>query len=707
MKNRPSSHTAPIPCAAIDSIPPSVGQPFPSIFRYSISARDRLTFDAMIDLIDIRKSFGSRVLFAGVNLRINPRDRLGLVGPNGTGKTTLFRVILGEIGADSGRVEIQKNLRIGYLPQEVHPSGAGTMGLADYCVDKARGVGALLRDKAACLAELDALGHGHDSDEIHVSLAKKLAWIDDRLLAADADHMPARARAILVGLGFEPADVDRPLNSLSGGLLMRVELARLLLDEPDLLLLDEPTNHLDLEGILWFEEYLTSFKGSVVMIAHDRQFLNRTVTHVVEVGPNGATDFGGDPSLPVYDRYVEERARWVELQWKRYEEQQQRIAEMEDYIARNRARLSSASAAQSRMKALEKIERMEPPGSLKKVHFRFPVPPRTPDLALSVEDVTRQYGDRVVFRDLNLRLHRGERMCLIGLNGAGKSTLLRLCAGRTAADAGRVVVPDNVGVGYFAQDSYEILNPDRTVEQTMLEVADFSTAPHVRSILGAFLFSDDDYDKKVVSLSGGEKARLILARLLLQPFGILVLDEPTNHLDIASREILESAMKQHTGAVIFTTHDRRFMDNVATTTVELKDGKATRWEGNYSYYLSKTGGLLAPPADARREPDQGAAPRRSAERDRRRDEAERRNRLYRMLKPLRDRVEAFEKRISDLEAELEIVEDELVSPSLYEDLERARQVSEKARDLRATLDTVFDEWTAAAEELSARELEES
>ena len=661
----------------------------------------------MIDLIDVKKSFGSRVLFSGVNLRVNPRDRLGLVGPNGTGKTTLFRIITGEISPDAGRVETMKNVRLGYLAQEVHPSSAGGMGLADYIVQNARGAGRLMREKADCLAALEALGHGDEHDAAHVSLAKKLAHIDDRLLAIDADHMPGKARSILVGLGFAPEDVDRPMNSMSGGLLMRVELARLLLDEPDVLLLDEPTNHLDLEGILWFEDYLSSFKGAVVMIAHDRQFLNRTVTHVVEVGPNGATDFGGDPSLPVYDRYVEERAKWVELQWKRYYEQQERIAEMEDYIARNRARLSSASAAQSRMKALDKIDRMEPPGSLKKVHFKFPTPPRTPDLALSVEDVTRRYGERVVFRDLNLRLHRGEKMCLIGLNGAGKSTLLRLCAGIAKPDEGRVAVLDTVKVGYFAQDSYEILNPESTVEKTMLEVADFNTAPHVRSILGAFLFSDDDYDKKVVTLSGGEKARLVLARLLLQPFGVLVLDEPTNHLDIASREILESAMLQHTGAVIFTTHDRRFMDNVATATVELKDGQATRWEGNYSYYLSRTGGLLAQPAEQKRETDQGAAQKRAADRDRKRDEAERRNRMYRILKPLRDRVESYEKQISALETELKVVEDELVSPNLYEDLDRARVVSEQARDLRARLDTIFDEWTAAAEELTRKEQAET
>ncbi|HOA14671.1 MAG TPA: ATP-binding cassette domain-containing protein, partial [Myxococcota bacterium] len=666
-----------------------------------------LTFCAMLDLFDIRKSFGSRTLFSGVNLRVNPRDRLGLVGPNGTGKTTLFRIILNEISPDSGRVEVQKNIRMGYLAQEVHPSHAGTMGLAEYCVLNARGVGPLQKERAACVAELERLGHDNDNDAAHVALAKRLAHVEDRLLAVDADHMPGMARSILVGLGFAPEDVDRPMNTMSGGLLMRVELARLLLDEPDLLLLDEPTNHLDLEGILWFENYLSTYKGAVVMIAHDRQFLNRTVTHVVEVGPHGATDFGGDPSLPVYDRYVIERAKWVELQWKRYYEQQDRIAEMEDYIARNRARLSSASAAQSRMKALDKMERIQPPSDLKKVHFRFPPPPRIPDLALSVEDVTRRYGDRTVFSNLNLRLHRGERMCLIGLNGAGKSTLLRLCAGIARPDEGRVAVLDTVSVGYFAQDSYEILNPESTVEKSMMEVADFTTAPFVRHILGAFLFSDDDYDKKVVTLSGGEKARLVLARLLLQPFGILVLDEPTNHLDISSREILESAIMQHSGAIIFTTHDRRFMDNVATTTVELKDGQATRWEGNYSYYLSRTGGLLAQTVDQKREINEVAAQKRAADRDRKRDEAERRNRLYRMLKPLRDRVESYEKQISTVEADLKVVEEELVSPTLYEDMDRARQVSQRAKELRDRLDSLFDEWTEAASELASREQSES
>lgn len=661
----------------------------------------------MLDLIDIRKSFGSRLLFSGVNIRINQRDRIGLVGPNGTGKTTLFRIILGEISADAGRIEIQKGIRLGYLQQEIHPSCAGDLGLVQFCVRNARGVGELLDRKAECLAELDRhmAAHGGDvHDDSHDAVVHRLAEIEDRLTAAEADAMPSKAMSILTGLGFGQDDLDRPLRTMSGGLLMRVELARLLLDQPDLLLLDEPTNHLDLEGILWFENYLQTFPGAVVMVAHDRFFLNRTVTKVVEVSRDGATDFGGNPKQPVYDRYVEERAKAMELAWKKYEEQLDKIKDIEDFIAKNRVRKDRAQVVQSRIRALEKVERLHPPEGVRNVRFKFPSPPRSPDLALSLEDVTRRYGARTVFEGLNLRLHRGERLALVGLNGAGKSTLLRLAAGVTVPDEGKVMLADNVKVGYFAQDQYEILNPDLTLEQTMLAVADLHTAPHVKSLLGAFLFGDDDYDKKVVSLSGGEKARLMLARILLQPFGILVMDEPTNHLDIASREVLERALKEHSGAIIFTTHDRRFMDNVASAVVEIRDGQAARYEGNYTYYVSRTGGLTAQTeAQPVSESDAASAARRNQDRERKRDEAERRNRLYRLLKPLRDKVEKFEQKITALETELHKVEEELVSPDLYEDLDRARVVGDQARELRLKLDEVFDQWTAAAEELAALE----
>ena len=646
----------------------------------------------MLDLVDISKSFGSQKLFAGVSLRVGPRDRIGLVGPNGTGKTTLFRIMLGEVSPDTGRVEVKRGVRLGYLPQEVYPSLARDQALQDFCVREARGVGAMLDKRADCLARLDAGDH---------AAAHDLAEVEDHLRAADADSLPKEAEAVLLGIGFAHEDMVRPLRHLSGGLLMRAELARLLLDRPDLLLLDEPTNHLDLEGIVWFEQYLDSFRGAIVMVAHDREFLNRTVSRVVEVSRRGATDYGGNPNLTVYDRYVEERAKAVALAWKKFGEQQSFIEDQERFIQANKVRKDRAGVVQSRIRMLEKLPRLEAPEQVHNVRFKFPQPPRSPETVCSLEGIARRYGQRTVFQGLDLRLHRGEKLALVGVNGAGKSTLLRVIAGSVAPDEGERTVAAEIG--YFAQDQFEVLDATATAEQTILRVADASTAPHVRSVLGAFLFGDDDVDKKVASLSGGEKARLMLARLLLQPFGLLVLDEPTNHLDIASREVLERALRDHAGTVVFTTHDRRFMDMVSTAVLELRDGRVTRFEGNWSYYVTKR----APIGDAAPDRAQAAGrltpASREVEKAARREEAERRNRMYRILKPLRDEVAVVEAEIESAEAELRAVEEELVSPDLYQDIDRARLAGQRARELRARLDGLYERWSDAGDRLAEAE----
>ncbi|MBM4394738.1 MAG: ABC-F family ATP-binding cassette domain-containing protein [Deltaproteobacteria bacterium] len=658
----------------------------------------------MVELVDASKSFGSQVLFEHANLRVAPRDRVGLVGPNGTGKTTLFRILLGEMSPDSGRVETARGVRIGHLPQEIYPSTARDCTLIDFCCREARGIGALLDRQAECVRELETDG---GDPARHEAAVRRLAGIEDELHARDAASIRTEAESVLLGIGFPREDLDRPLRVLSGGLLMRAELARLLLDRPDLLLLDEPTNHLDLEGIVWFESYLDQFPGAIVMVAHDRQFLNRTVSRIVEVSRRGAVDYGGNPNLTVYDRYVEERAKALELAWKRYEEQVAFIEDQERFIQANKVRKDRAGVVQSRIRMLDKLERLEPPGSVRTVRFQFPQPARSPDLVLSLEGVTRRYGARTVFRGLDLRLLRGEKVALVGVNGAGKSTMLRLIAGITQPDEGERRLADRVEVGWFAQDQFEILKPDRTAEQSVLEVADYDTAPHVRGMLGAFLFRDDDVDKRVAALSGGEKARLMLARMLLRPCGLLVLDEPTNHLDIASREVLEKALRDHAGTIVFTTHDRRFMDNVATAVVELRDGRVVRYEGNYSYYASKVAEAAVPAAGDERPTDAGASrltpSSRQVEKAVRREEAERRNRMYRILKPLRDRVGACESQIEGLEVELRAVEAELTSRDLYKDIDRARATGQRAKDLRSRLDALYDEWTAAAGELEQAE----
>lgn len=644
----------------------------------------------MLELISVSKSFGAQHLFSNVNLRIGPQDRVGLVGQNGTGKTTLFRIMVSEVSPDHGTVEKKKGIRIGYLKQEVSPRNSSNDSMLDYCIKESRGIGKLLEERERLLKMVEG------GDEEHLL---RLSEVDEELHLLGADTIASEAKAVLMGLGFKEEELNRPMNTLSGGLLMRVELARILLSQPDILLLDEPTNHLDLEGILWFEEYLSSFKGAYVMVAHDREFLNRTVTRIVEVSNRGVIEYGGNSNLPIYDRYIEEREKAIRLAWKRYEEQQARIAEIEDFIARNRVRKDRAQVVQSRIRMLEKMERLEPPEQIKNIHFSFPQPSRGPDTVIELENISKRYGDKVVFKDLSLRIHRGEHIALVGVNGAGKSTLLKIVAGVIQPSGGRRLLGEKVTIGYFAQDQYEILDPNKTVYEEMMEVADAETAPHVRSMLGAFLFKEDDIDKKVASLSGGEKARLMLARLLIRPCILLVLDEPTNHLDIASREVLERALKDYKGAVVFTSHDRRFMDVIAQAVLEMKDGKLTRFEGNYSYYVSKTGSPK--PIQITRETK--GITKRDLEKARKREEAEQRNRIYRLLKPLKEKVALYEARIESLEKELRGLEEKMVSKDFYRDIGTALAVTQRAKEIRAELDKAYEDWTKAVDELERME----
>jgi ATPase subunit of ABC transporter with duplicated ATPase domains len=646
---------------------------------------------SLLSIDHLSMAFGAEKLLDDASFQLDPGERVCLIGRNGTGKTTLLRLLTGEVQPDSGDIWRQPGLRIATLAQELPADTTATA--FEIIASGLEGLGTLLAEYHEATHHL---AHTATPDGL-----QRLERLQHDLEARDGWRWQQRVETVISRLQL-PADI--PLAELSGGWRRRVLLGRALVGEPEVLLLDEPTNHLDLEGLVWFEEYIRGFQGAVVMVAHDREFLNRTVDRVVEVSVRGATDYGGNPNLTVYDRYVIERAKAIELAWKRYDEQQAYIQDQQEFIAANKVRKDRAAVAQSRMRMLDKLERLVPPEPVRRVRFHFPQPARSPDLVVGLDGVSRRYGAKIVFRGMDLRLHRGEKVAMVGVNGAGKSTLLRLVAGVAQPDEGSRHLADGVGVGYFAQDQYEVLKTDRTAHQHMLEIADYATAPHVRSILGAFLFGEDDIDKKVASLSGGEKERLMLCRLLLQPFGLLVLDEPTNHLDIASREVLECALKEHQGTILFTTHDRRFMDNVADAIIEMRDGRLTRYEGNYSYYVTKAAVPLPLQQDASNAQDAQLAPTvRDLDRDRKRDEAERRNRLYRILKPLKDRVAAFEARIEVLETQLRKVEEELVLPDLYSDIERARTIGLKAKDLRGQLDAMYDAWTGAAEELAQAE----
>ncbi|MFC1889526.1 ABC-F family ATP-binding cassette domain-containing protein [Thermodesulfobacteriota bacterium] len=647
----------------------------------------------MIHLSDVSKAFGPQVLFANVNLHIGPEDRIGLVGPNGSGKTTLFEIIEGHAGSDRGDVRRRKGLRIGYLRQEMSTRDGGIL-IRDV-IDSVRGLKALEEEKK----RLEEAMKDAPAEEAE-ALAKRHGEVEDRFSHLGGYQIEAEAREILHGLGFGDEDLRRPLRSFSGGWHMRIQLAKILLNHPDLLLLDEPTNHLDLESIRWLESYLLGFRGAYLIVAHDRTFLNRTIRRIIEVRQSGIREYPGD-----YDRYRVLQAEQEDLDVKRYNEQQARIRELEDFIARNRVRKDRARIVQGRIKQLEKIERLELPRRRKNLRFRFPAPPRSGNVVINLEGICKKYGKNEVFAGIDLSVLRGERIAVLGVNGAGKSTLLKILAGAVETDGGAKTIGTNVSYQYFAQHQLEALNPHNTVLKEIQSVADYETMPSVRGILGAFLFSGDEVDKPVDVLSGGEKSRLALAKMMLRRANLLVMDEPTNHLDIASREVLEGALRTYEGTLVFTSHDRSFIDTLASKVILVRDGRLHHYLGNYSDFEWKVG-------QESKEKERGAGAEgpetESTSRDRKREqkrlEAKRRNVLYRALKPLKKELEKIEARVSKGEARLEALETVLQDPSLAANTARLYELAGEHTDVKSDLEDAYRRWmkvTEGIEEIQA------
>src|SRR5438105_2207910 len=535
----------------------------------------------LIAFESIAKSFGGQVLFRDLSWRIAERERIGLVGPNGAGKTTLCRILAGLDDPDTGQVSRPRSTTVGYLPQEVAGAAAGSV-----LVEALSGfeeVWALERD-------MEDVGRALETAPSE-ALTERYGELQHRFEALGGYRLETGARTILSGLGFATDELHRPLAEFSGGWRMRAALARLLLLAPSLLLLDEPTNHLDLASLAWLENFLASYDGTVVVVSHDRYFLNRMVTSIADLTPEGLDVYPGD-----YDDFLVEREARRQLLEARARNQAKRIAEVERFIERFRYQATKARQVQSRVKMLERVERIELPGARRQVHFTFPEPPRTGRRVATLAGIHKAYGDNVVYAGVDVAVERGERVVLVGDNGAGKSTLLKMLAGVLAFDRGERTLGSHVAVHYYAQHQLDALNPTRTVLEEMEAVAPESTHTRLRTILGAFLFSGDSVDKRVAVLSGGEKARLALARMLVRPAALLCLDEPTNHLDLVSREVLESALAGFPGTIVFISHDRYFINRIATVVVEVAGGTLTRYPGTYDDYLdAKSRGVLGEP----------------------------------------------------------------------------------------------------------------
>jgi ATPase subunit of ABC transporter with duplicated ATPase domains len=532
----------------------------------------------MISLSRISKQYGRQLLFVEASFQLNPGEKVGLVGPNGSGKTTLFRMIVGEEAPDEGEVSVPRRLTVGYFRQDVEEmSGRPVL---DEAIAGSGRVGELHHE----LVELErAMADPSRADDMDGILAR-FGTVQEEYDHLGGYALEARAREVLHGLGFEDERIDGDAGALSGGWKMRVAMARALLGRPDVLLMDEPTNHLDIESILWLERFLDDFPGAVLMTSHDRDFMNRIVSRIVEIDDGEIVSYSGD-----YDFYERERAAREANREAAYARQQAMLAKEQRFIDRFAAHAAKAAQVQSRVKALDKIEKIELPKKRRVVRFDFRKPPRSGDDVAILDRVSKAYGRHVVHAGLSLTIRRGERWCVMGQNGAGKTTLLKMVAGTLAPDSGTVRLGASLKLGYFAQQSLDLLDPRLTVWEQI--EADFPTegVPVLRKLLGAFQFSGDEIDKKIRSLSGGERSRLLLARMLLDPPNFLVLDEPTNHLDLATKEMLVEALGSFEGTMLFVSHDRTFLRGLANRVLELGGGGARVYPGSYVEYVARSG----------------------------------------------------------------------------------------------------------------------
>jgi ATP-binding cassette, subfamily F, member 3 len=633
----------------------------------------------MIQLTSAAKRFGPKVLFDDVNWLIGPKDRIGLVGANGTGKSTLMKIIAGIEQLDGGDMSRMKNMRLGYLPQDGLRM-AGRSVFAE-CASVFEPLRQIEREMEAALELMGDLDH---ATEAYAAAAEKFARLDNEFRAKEGYTIDMQVGTILTGLGFRKEEWDKPCEEFSGGWQMRIALAKLLLEKPEALLLDEPTNHLDLEARNWLEEYLHDYPNAFILISHDRYFLDVTVSKIVEVWNKKVTIFSGN-----YTHYQRQKDERLEQMRAAQRNQQDRVAQIEAFVERFRYKATKAKQAQSRLKELDKMEIIEIPEEEPIIHFKFPTPKPSGRIVAEFKDVAKHYGNKRVFDNANFTIERGDRIALVGHNGAGKSTLIKLLTGMEGLTAGEYKLGHNVEFDYFAQDQYKALDPESEILDDLCATAPKATATELRGLLGCFLFRDEDVFKKIGVLSGGERNRYALCKLLTQPSNFVLLDEPTNHLDMRAKEVLLGALKDYEGTVVFVSHDRYFIDELARKVFEVADGKVTAYPGNYEEYLRAKARQTTPEAPVEapvEEKKTTTAPATTAKRM----NPMKQQQLEQKLAQVEAEIARREAHVADLETRL----------SNFTSAEESQRLASEAEAERAAIETLMAEWEAVSEQLN-------
>jgi ATP-binding cassette subfamily F protein 3 len=665
--------------------------------------------------------FGGREILRGLNLRVGEGERIGLVGPNGSGKSTLLKAMCGRQGLDGGQVRYARQCRIGYLPQDVLEVAGDTLlsSVLDTVPGRTEVEAQLVRTEDSLTAEEDP--------EEQLRLAGVLAGLHERLERFEIYYSSARAMSILSGLGFRESDFARPTRELSGGWKMRAALAGLLFQDPDVLFLDEPTNHLDVPSVAWLDTYLHECKSALLLVCHDRVFLNRHIERVVGFEPEGVRSYRGN-----YDDYKVQRAQEEEVLEASARNRDREVKELERFVERFRAKATKARQAQSRTRQIEKIQKeiAKPIPRPKRVRFTFPPTVRSGRDVLLLRGVSKRFGSLELYRDLTQAVYSGDRVAIVGVNGVGKTTLLKMMAGELAPDSGAVRLGSNVEVGYYAQHHTELLDPGRSVLEEVWRVSPGGAQSYARGVCGAFLFSGDDVDKAVGVLSGGERARVLLARLLIKPCNLLLMDEPTNHLDVDSAEALAEALATFDGTLVFVSHNTSFINHLATKIWDVETDQVVEYPGNLDDFLHlkavRSAGAPRPqaqgegarakalgpegrpePAIAQPESDARKTRGREAEKERRRREAETRNELNRRTRHIRDEIAALEDRIAELETDQKQLEPQLADPEFYKQPDQFKTALRRHEENRRKIEELYGRWEYQQEKLQHVEAEHS